>query len=95
MRAVNCLAVGEIFNAKDVPHPRVERWSGEKWSLVANPMKNSFADLSAVSCSSASACTATGAYRSKSGADTSLIERWNGSRMVVRQSAQPARMVPS
>lgn len=84
-----CLAVGEIFNAKDVPHPRVERWNGEKWSLVANPMKNSFADLSAVSCSSASACTATGDYRSKSGADTPLIERWDGSRLVVQQSAQP------
>ncbi len=85
-----CLAVGsqQLIGADSVP--LVERWDGTSWTLVAIPMPKGAAavSLSAISCSSASACTAAGSMRY--GDDPSvpaevrdttvaLVARWNGS----------------
>jgi hypothetical protein len=57
----------------------VRRWNGTTWSTVASPNGPSalFSDLSDISCSSTSACVATGAWDSAS-ASGPLVERWNG-----------------
>lgn len=83
-----CMAVGDTYDPNSQLLPRVERWNGTTWSMVANPKENSSGELDAVSCSSAAACTLTG-YTAKARTDTPLIERWNGSSLVLQQAAQP------
>ncbi len=88
-----CLAVGQSFEQ----HAQwVMSWNGQQWSLLANPRPTWYVGLNAVSCSSASACTVAGKrvieirgpnrVRKRYAA---LIERWNGSHLVVQHFAQP------
>src|SRR5690349_12459706 len=60
------------------------------WSVLpptAPPVPSG--QLSAVSCSSASACTAVGSRRGASGAQVTLVERWNGRKWSVQPSSSP------
>ena len=71
--------------------PLAERWNGTSWSLEYNhtsqsiplPLNTKEMGLNAVSCSSASACTAVGWYTEAYGSGVGLVrpvvERWNGS----------------
>jgi hypothetical protein len=81
-----CLAVGSGYGQR----ARVARWNGQSWSLVKLPGDYAPNSFSAVSCSSASACTIGGYYHGGAiGADYPLIERWNGSHLVIQTAAQP------
>jgi hypothetical protein len=64
----------------------LERWNGRRWLAQSIPFPRSWsgASLSAVSCSSARACTAVGSWDPGSCApevcvDVPLVVRWNGS----------------
>jgi hypothetical protein len=75
-----CVAVGNyVSNAGEVT--LVERWDGSHWVIQPSPnpvgAKDSF--LSAVSCSSSSACTAVGVAFRRTGGSAQLVEIWNGS----------------
>lgn len=59
------------------------------WSIDAVPIPGApYGELSAVSCSSATACTAVGSMTNSAGVTVPLAERWNGSRW--RLQAVPA-----
>jgi hypothetical protein len=68
-----------------------ERWNGANWALqpVVIPARATDSEFTAVSCTSARACTAVGAYRDSAGADVTLAERWNGAGWVVQRTANP------
>ena len=75
-----CTAVGEysVLSGNPPVEKRLtlaERWNGTRWVIqpTPNPTGAEASSLSAVSCTSASACTAVGT--TVSGA---LAERWNG-----------------
>ncbi len=78
-KSSTCEAVG-VYNASPAFAPRAlaELWNGATWTLQAVPAPPGSA-LSAVSCSSTSACTAVGQTYSSGAATGLLAERWNGS----------------
>ena len=78
-----CTAVGDV-TTKRTTRTLIEHGGGSRWSIVASP--NAGVDdanyLSAVSCPTATACTAVGHYFNGASFLT-LIEQWNGSRWSV------------
>jgi hypothetical protein len=79
-----CTAVGWFVTPANADRPDgpkllAERWNGHRWSAQStpNPPDASSLELTGVSCSSESACTAYGAYENAAGPQN-LIERWNG-----------------
>lgn len=75
-----CVAVGSDQNASSVQQALAERWNGAAWAGETLPIPSgaTYTALSGVSCPSATACTAVGAYAA-SGNEESLVEAWNGS----------------
>ena len=82
-----CVAVG-IYATPEAnppyntpPQTLIESWNGSAWSIVPSPDTSSTLDnaLSAVSCSSPSACVAVGGQTGASAHAQTLIESWNGS----------------
>ena len=84
-----CIAVGDAatFGGQSFTFmPLTERWNGRKWAIQTSVRPGADAQLEAVSCSSALACTSVGSIGDKvPGAQVTLAERWNG----VRWSFQP------
>jgi hypothetical protein len=79
--STSCIAVGSVTNTTlKVRVPLAESWNGTAWSAQAavNPTGNQEATQSGVSCSSSTACTAVGTYRSAANGEATLAERWNG-----------------
>jgi hypothetical protein len=68
-----------------------ERWNGAGWTLQPTPIPAGAKDseFTAVSCTSANACTAVGTYRDSAGADVTLAERWTGSNWIVQRTVNP------
>ena len=83
-RASTCFAVGHFsrFLAPDAVPVKtlIERWDGKKWSIVPSPnpdgAKNT--ELSSVSCTSATNCTAVGYSAAVSNHIDALVEHWDG-----------------
>jgi len=86
-----CLAVGNTGPPTPNNKTLAERWDGVTWRIVpsANPAAGG-GGFNTVSCASASACTAVGLAVSSSGAQTSLAERWNGTRWSIQATPNPA-----
>jgi hypothetical protein len=81
-----CTAIGERHSASGIVHTLAERWDGRTWGIQAtpNPSGIQFASLAGVSCTSPSACLATG------GSDLgTLAERWNGTRWSIQPTPNP------
>ena len=72
------------------PEPCTEAWNGTTWRIQAVPLPHGAPGgiLTAVSCTSTSACTATGSNFSTAG--QTLAERWNGTRWRVQPTPNPA-----
>jgi hypothetical protein len=90
--AVACTAVGYYNISTGVTVTLAESWDGRAWSLetTPEPAGASYSELGAVSCASASACTAVGYYFDTSGTDVTLAEGWNGSGWSVESTPNPA-----
>jgi hypothetical protein len=76
-----CTATGANFGVR---HPTLaERWNGTRWRVQPTPSpansgtSRQEVELNAVSCASATACTATGAY-APGGHSAYFLEAWNG-----------------
>ena len=70
----DCIAVGSYETAGFTPATLAERWDGTSWHIQTTPTPTQFGgDLSAISCTSASACTAVG-----TAGPSALAERWDG-----------------
>jgi hypothetical protein len=81
-----CTAIGEQHSAAGIVHTLAERWNGTTWRIqpTANPPGVQFASLAGVSCTSGSACLATG------GSDLgTLAERWNGTTWTIQPTPNP------
>jgi hypothetical protein len=76
--ASTCTAVGSFSNGTN-SQTLVEAWNGASWSTVSSANISALQDnvLDAVSCTTASACTAAGFYFSGT-VDQTLVESWNG-----------------
>ncbi len=80
--ATACMAVGGYdANASSMGVTLAERWNGSAWAVQPTPIRRGSigSGLAGVSCTSATACEAVGAYEDSSHADFTLAERWNGS----------------
>jgi hypothetical protein len=79
--ATACTAVGSYETSSGTTNPLAERWNGTSWTLQSPqvPAGSTFAELTGVSCTSATACTAVG-YSKNSITKTSqdLAEFWDG-----------------
>jgi hypothetical protein len=72
-----CLAVGTRRNVDGTDHSLAESWNGTQWSVVRTRHIGPFDGFGAVSCFSASRCTAVSSYATKT-AQVPLAESWNG-----------------
>ena len=82
-----CTAVGYYPGSGDA-RPLAEAWNGATWHIqaVPLPLASPGGILEAVSCTSARACTATGANFNNR---PTLAERWNGTRWRVQPTPNP------
>jgi hypothetical protein len=83
----SCIAVGAAFTTFDGNSvgTLAERWNGHTWRIQPTPTSYSRGSfLGGVSCTSASACTATG-----STASGLLAERWNGHKWSIQHVPNP------
>jgi hypothetical protein len=69
-----------------------ERWNGSSWAVRAtpNPAGATQSFLNAVSCISATACTAVGIYTDSGGNNLTLAERWDGSNWAIQATPNPS-----
>jgi hypothetical protein len=76
--ATACTAAGDDYTPGPFYSTLAERWNGTKWAIEAtpNPTGATQSFLFAVSCPSATACTAAGDYQTSSGAQKTLAERY-------------------
>ncbi len=89
--ASDCLAVGNYESSSLKFKALSERWNGHTWSIgrPQNPAGATFVDLASVSCASAHACMAVGAYAGTGGKLRTLAARWNGSRWTIARTPNP------
>ena len=76
-------------NTTGNPKPLAERWDGTSWTVQKTPHQQP-RGLNAVSCGSATACTAIGPYhyvaREGNGQETLLAEEWDDVSWSVRMT---------
>jgi len=93
--ATNCIAVGNAYNSGSGA-PLAEHWNGIGWApmSVPTPVGAESPELTGVSCTAVSACTAVGEYTVGSYPngpyDEGLAERWNGKTWAIQTFAVPA-----
>ena len=94
--ATACTAVGAQTDATGTT-ALAERWDGRSWRVQATPSPDgsAVAEFFAVSCTSASACTAGGASLDNSGTSVPLAERWDGTSWRVQVTPAPAGSIGS
>ncbi len=89
--ARSCTAVGQYDNGSGMGLTLAEHWNGRKWTTqhTPDPAGATQSDLLAVSCQSATACTAVGSYNSSSPVVGTLAEHWNGHRWTLLHAVMP------
>jgi hypothetical protein len=95
--ATACTAAGDDYTPGPFYSTLAERWNGTKWAIEAtpNPTGATQSFLFAVSCPSATACTAAGDYQTSSGAQKTLAEHWNGTTWAIQSTPNPAGNAPT
>ncbi|MFZ0666127.1 MAG: hypothetical protein WAM97_10255 [Acidimicrobiales bacterium] len=94
--ATSCMAVGYYTDKAGVEAPMAEAWNGSKWSVQKLPKTpgDQSGAFWGVSCTSATACTAVGAYADSSGDQVSLAEVFNGTSWSVETTPNPSGAQP-
>jgi len=87
-----CTAVGLHVRESGLGVTLAERRNGGVWTAQStpNPAGAASSVLFGVSCSSDSACTGVGQFVTRSGAQRTLAERWNGSSWAIQPTPNPA-----
>src|SRR6266536_3234705 len=92
--AVACAAVGARTDSSgDFTRTLAERWDGSRWRLqpTPNPPGAQGSALFGLSCTSSSACTATGNSFNSSGTPVGVFaERWNGTKWRIQPVPAPS-----
>jgi hypothetical protein len=77
-----CTSAGYYARSTEAEATLAERWDGTSWSIQTSPnpvrADGGALDLTGVSCTSSSACTAAGWYEAPSGVEMTLALAWNG-----------------
>ncbi len=91
----SCTAVGYQNTGTGDATPLIEGWNGKNWTAqtAALPKGAPGGALDAVSCTSATACTASGV--NFSGTAPTLAERWNGKVWTVQPTPNPSNFKTS
>jgi hypothetical protein len=89
--ATVCVAVGSSVSRTGAKVALAERWNGTAWTIqrVPSPAGAVTVSLSAVSCTSATACSAVGYYATSGAAFVALAERWDGAKWVIQPAPNP------
>jgi hypothetical protein len=89
---VACVAVGAYNGCCDVSQTLALVWNGTTWSISPSPQRSGTEgrSLTAVSCTTASACEAVGSADNSSGVSVAIADSWNGARWTVVAPPQPA-----
>ena len=85
-----CTAVGSY--GAGAGSTLAERWNGRKWAIQPTPNPVTGTDgseLHAVSCTSATSCTAVGDSNTSGSRSDTLIEHWNGTKWTVQPTPEP------
>jgi hypothetical protein len=87
-----CTAVGGYNNSSGQEETLAETWDGTAWTIqpTPNPAGSLGSDLSGVSCTSATACTAVGAAAMNNVGSATLAEVWNGTTWSIQPTPNPA-----
>lgn len=88
-----CLAVGQSVDPVNGYRGIAEIWNGTKWTIQTLPASGGeYSVLFDASCTSASACTASGRYSTTSGPNETkaYVEKWNGSKWSVEATPSVA-----
>jgi len=95
--ASSCTAVGHAVAQNGQLITLAESWDGSAWTIQPTPNPSASQQgslLSAVSCTSATSCTAAGQYQSGSvtnfGALQTLVEVWDGTTWSLRSAPNPS-----
>jgi hypothetical protein len=90
--ATVCTAVGHYVNSTGKSVTLAEKWNGSTWVVqtTANPTGAAGSSLGAVSCPSATACTAVGNWAGSGGTQLTLAEKWNGASWLLQTTPNPA-----
>jgi hypothetical protein len=85
-----CTAVGSYHvyqqGGPGYTYTLAERWNGTAWQIQSTPNPNKFDNsFDAVSCTTATACTAVG-----NSITATLAERWNGTAWTIQSTPKPA-----
>lgn len=88
--ATSCSAVASYTTRGGEEVTLAEAWNGTTWGIepTANPSGVRDSHLSAVSCTSATACAAVG-YLNGGGNDQTLAEAWNGTAWAIEPTPNP------
>ncbi len=92
--SIACASVGTAYRtAGKLDVNLAEAWNGKSWRVQATPNVNGATEsnLYAVSCTSASACTAVGDYDNTAGVPRAVVERWNGKAWRIQAIPRPAK----
>jgi hypothetical protein len=90
-----CAAAGYYLDASGGEDPLLLTGSGKSWTVAQAPLpadavSPAYASLSAVSCASASFCTAVGHYADMSGGQDALLLTWSGGSWTGTRAPLPA-----
>lgn len=94
--ASSCEAVGQSHGPNDQPITLAESWNGSAWAAQAipSPATTQGSTLGAVSCTSATSCTAVGQYQSSDvsdfGAFLTVAEVWDGTAWSLESTPNPS-----
>lgn len=87
--SVACMAVGRSYGKRGTS-TLAEEWNGTTWRVQATPNPGGKgAELTGVSCSAATACTAVGYYVSDLDLPLTLAEAWNGVDWTIENTPNP------
>jgi hypothetical protein len=92
-----CTAVGNDSPKSTSTLTLAEAWNGSAWSIrpTPNPTSATNSYLSGVSCTSATACTASGYFLTRGRTDVNMAMGWNGSAWSIQRTIRPASAVSS
>jgi len=87
-----CTAVGARSSSAGATTPLAERWNGTSWAIqpVSGSAGSLASELLAVSCPTATACTAGGSEINSAQTPVPLAEGWNGTKWRVQPVPSPA-----
>ncbi|HEX4059880.1 MAG TPA: hypothetical protein VHY58_02570 [Streptosporangiaceae bacterium] len=96
LSAASCTAVGN-YESDAGTVTLVEVWDGSAWTVQTspNPSGANFSDLTGVSCSSATSCTAVGDYTLSGSGSMPLAEHWDGSTWALQSVPSPSGAISS